>query len=194
MMSETKAALAIGLVIIIGFGFVLAQVKGTAGDSALTPPEAVGGEFTLHALEPQSDEVKPLEYRPGAPRVNLRGRPIARKPAGPSGSWRPLVGADREEVQPPTPRPAPRPRPRTYTVQPKDSLSRIASKVYGSGAPKYYNVIYQANKDRMRNVATLREGQELVIPPHPDGKPLLSARYTGGGDGGSMAMRDGGTR
>ncbi len=180
MENETKAALAIGLLIIVGFAFVLSQVKGPPEDSALRPAEATGGEFTSHALVPLVDDVAPEDYRRGAPRVEIAEQPMTRR---------------RDDRTAELPRSAAPRRPsRRYTVQPKDSLSRIARRVYGSSDPKYYKLIYQANRDTLPDMATVRAGQVLVIPPAPDGAPVRSARLDGGGRRGSVALRNGGTR
>lgn len=52
---------------------------------------------------------------------------------------------------------------RAYTVQPGDSLSRIAQKMYGDGARA--DVIFQANRGKLRNLNGVQPGQVLVIPP-----------------------------
>ncbi len=60
---------------------------------------------------------------------------------------------------------APEPPPvRTYTVQPKDSLIKIAGKVYGADRQEDYRRILEANKDKIKNPSLLAVGQELVIP------------------------------
>ena len=48
-----------------------------------------------------------------------------------------------------------------YTVVAGDTLSKIASKFYGSGN---WEPIYEANKDRMKSPGDLRVGQTLIIP------------------------------
>ena len=50
----------------------------------------------------------------------------------------------------------------TYTVQPGDSLWKIAEQHYGSGAN--YMKIYEANTDILENPDKIFPGQELVIP------------------------------
>jgi len=54
-----------------------------------------------------------------------------------------------------------------YIVQSGDSLSEIASKVYGSNGTNQANVekIFQANKDVLKSPNVVKEGQELRIPP-----------------------------
>jgi len=48
-----------------------------------------------------------------------------------------------------------------YTVVSGDNLTKIAKKFYGDGE---YDVIYQANRDRMKDAGDLRVGQTLIIP------------------------------
>ena len=49
-----------------------------------------------------------------------------------------------------------------YVVKSGDCLWTIAQKAYGTG--RQWNVIYQANKDAIKNPNDLRVGQVLVIP------------------------------
>lgn len=51
---------------------------------------------------------------------------------------------------------------KTYVVKPGDSLSKIASKIYGDS--RMAKRIFEANKDRMKNIDSLKVGQELVLP------------------------------
>lgn len=51
---------------------------------------------------------------------------------------------------------------RKYTVQPGDTLSKIAKDVYGNA--NEYNRIFEANRDKLDNPDKIRAGQELVIP------------------------------
>jgi LysM repeat protein len=75
-----------------------------------------------------------------------------------------------EPVQPPEPAPvvvvAPVVEPpsavRTYTVQKGDTLSAIARKTYNDA--KKWNLIYQANRSKMKNASDLKIGQILIIP------------------------------
>lgn len=182
MKNETKGALAIGLLIIIGFGFVLIQVKGPPAESALRPAKATGGEFTTRALESDADETLLEKSRLPAPR---RRFPAPRPPRNVVRTSTP------PGHRPPGPARAPV---RTYTVQPKDSLTRIARRVYGSGEPKYYKLIFAANKGKLRDIATVRPGQVLKIPAPPDGWPVRSAWFNGASGRRWVAVRGGGTR
>lgn len=61
--------------------------------------------------------------------------------------------------------------PTHYTVQPGDTLSGIAAKVYGPAHEDEYLRIYQANRQEIPNESTIYAGQVLVIPPLPQGGP-----------------------
>ena len=82
----------------------------------------------------------------------------------------PAVLAATDQRTPPAPpaaarTPVPPPRRRVYTVQPNDTLIRIARKLYGPGNGMLYTRIYKANRDVLVDESTLGIGQELVIPP-----------------------------
>lgn len=51
---------------------------------------------------------------------------------------------------------------KTYTVQPGDTLSKIAKEFYGNA--NEYNKIFQANQDKLESADKIQVGQELVIP------------------------------
>jgi nucleoid-associated protein YgaU len=50
----------------------------------------------------------------------------------------------------------------SYTVQPNDSLGKIAQKVYGSA--KKWKKIFEANSDTLKSPDRIRAGQVLKIP------------------------------
>jgi nucleoid-associated protein YgaU len=50
----------------------------------------------------------------------------------------------------------------TYTVQPGDSLSKIAKQYYGNAND--YNKIFEANRDKLSDPNKIQVGQVLVIP------------------------------
>ena len=56
----------------------------------------------------------------------------------------------------------PAPGSQTYVVQPGDSLSAIAQKVYGDS--KHWTTIFEHNKDKISDPDVIHPGQELVIP------------------------------
>ncbi len=52
--------------------------------------------------------------------------------------------------------------PRTYVVQPGDSLSQIAHKIYGDATQ--WRIIHQANRQALGDAVNVRVGQVLVVP------------------------------
>ncbi len=60
------------------------------------------------------------------------------------------------------PAPAEKAAAQTYTVQPGDSLSKIAKHFYGDAGA--YMKIFQANTDRLSDPNKIQAGQELIIP------------------------------
>ena len=59
---------------------------------------------------------------------------------------------------------APADQQRTITVQPGDSLSKIAKREYGD-ADKWH-AIYEANRDKIKNPDLIHPGQVLTLPPN----------------------------
>lgn len=51
---------------------------------------------------------------------------------------------------------------RTYSVQPGDTLSKIAKEFYGNAND--YNRIFEANRDKLESPDKISAGQQLVIP------------------------------
>ena len=51
---------------------------------------------------------------------------------------------------------------RHYTVQPGDSLSKIAQKFYGNASE--YHKIFEANRDKLKDPDHINAGADLVIP------------------------------
>lgn len=68
-------------------------------------------------------------------------------------------GSSSTAPKPPQP---PQAQERTYTVQKGDSLSKIAKALYGNA--KKWTVIYEANKDSIKNPDLIYPGQVFRIP------------------------------
>lgn len=51
-----------------------------------------------------------------------------------------------------------------HTVRPRESLSKIAARYYGRSTPARVAAIFNANRDRLKSIGTIRVGQELNIP------------------------------
>jgi len=59
--------------------------------------------------------------------------------------------------------PAPPTGSQTYTMKAGDTLYGVARRFYGDG--KLWTKIFEANKDKIRDVSDIRIGTVLVIPP-----------------------------
>ena len=71
--------------------------------------------------------------------------------------------ADFSDVQSGSSSTAPAEQQRTVTVQPGDSLSKIAKREYGD-ADKWH-AIFEANRDKIKNPDLIHPGQVLTLPP-----------------------------
>jgi nucleoid-associated protein YgaU len=54
----------------------------------------------------------------------------------------------------------------TYTVEDGDTLSAISQLFYGT--VRHANLIFEANRDQLRSVNSVRAGQVIRIPPRPE--------------------------
>ena len=55
-----------------------------------------------------------------------------------------------------------------YTVQSGDTLGQIAKNYYGSDSQPYWELIYEANKDTIKDAGLIFPGQVLKIPELPE--------------------------
>ena len=60
---------------------------------------------------------------------------------------------------------APTEQQRTITVQPGDSLSKIAKREYGDG--NKWRAIFDANRDKIKDPDLIHPGDVLTLPPNP---------------------------
>jgi nucleoid-associated protein YgaU len=72
--------------------------------------------------------------------------------------------------------PAPAAADKTYTVQPKDTLWKVAGKVYGTENAKEYRRVFEANKGTLKSESVLSAGQVLMIPPLPGTAPVAQGQ------------------
>ncbi|MCE7973575.1 MAG: LysM peptidoglycan-binding domain-containing protein [Leptolyngbya sp. PLA1] len=76
------------------------------------------------------------------------------------------VPRDPENIQGiPTVPEAPAPAGRTYVVKAGDSLSKISKAMYGT--TRHARLIFEANRDQLKDEDSISLGQTLVIPPQP---------------------------
>lgn len=59
--------------------------------------------------------------------------------------------------------------PTSYTVRSGDTLSKIASRIYGN--PAYWPVLFNANRERIKNPNLIYPGLRLTVPPKPSHAP-----------------------
>ena len=185
MTRETRIALLVGMAFIILFGLVLGERSlrlSREPRPQSPPPRQVrphpAPEVMAVSFERTEDDAL-LSPRRAASR-------LADRSPGPSGQAEgaPGTGVSSQHSEP---GPAPRPRPATYKVQPGDTLIRIARKLWGREHEGKYTLIFQANRDKLKDASTLSPGQELAIPalqetprpapPPPPARPT-PARYT----------------
>ena len=120
--------------------YIKEELGGTVTTAAYGEP--AGRITVLAAEEAPAEEPAPVEEPAPAPEPEPAPEPV------------------------PEPAPAPAPAPAAvegdYVVKSGDCLWSIAQKAYGTG--RQWNVIYQANKDSIKDPNALRVGQVLVIP------------------------------
>jgi len=190
MMHETRIGLLVGLMFIVAFGLILAELTGdgAAAPEDLADRTADGTDpWNTIALAPQPPvESEPIELPADSaaqPEVHRRqSRPespvqLAEKPQ-PAPTEQPTPQPHREAA-PPVAAAIERPAeaeaaPVFYTVRPGDTLIRIARKVYGPERGDEYSRIYQANRDVLADESSVYVGQKLRIPPFADAR--LSSR------------------
>lgn len=159
-----------------GGGKAPETVKGpsrTLRDAGIDPSGLdlkIGGDGSITvsgrvASQEQCDRIcKVLEDMPNISGVNNRmnvGEPEPEPEPAPEPVPEP------EPATAPTPEAtAETPAGRTYTVQAGDSLWKIATEMYGSGAK--YMTIFEANRDQLDNPDKIFPGQELKIPEPED--------------------------
>jgi LysM repeat protein len=127
-----------------------ASLAGVTVAEAPVAVDAAAGSAASTPAAPEADSSAPVVLTPVAPAA----------PAAPPPP--PLVIPER-----PAPAPAkasPAPSGRSYTVQPHDSLYRIAKKFYGSATNAKVQAILQANRGVLPGAKDLKPGMELKIP------------------------------
>jgi nucleoid-associated protein YgaU len=82
--------------------------------------------------------------------TNIQGRPVSPPPTQMASQPAPTGPAAAAEE---------------YTIKSGDSLEKIAKAKYGS--TRFKDLIYEANKDRLKDPDSLRAGDKLRLPPKP---------------------------
>lgn len=191
MTRETRIALLVGLAFIVLFGLVLGQrslnnTSAATSGTSTTAASRTGAPDVVVAAMAENPEDRPA-LAPGTnshPPTDVAAAPPAPTTAPIAGAWTepPLPEVARAGSPPGTDGPAPPvsppvppagptvvPPPSTpagssYTVQPGDTLIRIARKVYGRGHENEYQRILQANRVMIPSPTSLLAGKVLAIP------------------------------
>lgn len=174
MRSDVKVGLAIGLV------FLTALIIYMATRSAPEDQIADLGDDIEDVEQPRTgidDFIEDFgDPQPVSDPEPGEEQPIIEEP-DPEPEIDPLEPAVEEDDEPddePEPQPEPvRDEPdqeppreaRTWTVRKGDNLWKISEEEYGDG--RHHQLIFEANRDKLRSPDALAEGMELTIPPRP---------------------------
>jgi tetratricopeptide (TPR) repeat protein len=130
--------------------------NAAATSPARTPPQVAAQQTRPPQptqRQPQQVEAVPMEDLPVQPPVLIDTPPpqqtpatVRQPPQRPGGATTPAATASG----------------RTYIVQPKDNLTAISRKIYGT--PTRWREIYELNRDRMKSESDLKIGMELRLP------------------------------
>lgn len=141
-------------------------LAGAGNDTASIPKSPLSGKIESPPQRPEKPTKRPEPKKliPEPPRK----RPSIAKPgklASPGSNTVTTTPSPKGgENKPETISPALK----TITVQPGDTLSLIARRIYGN--PNKWPLIYQANQRKISNPGLLTVGMELIIPPGNEGK------------------------
>ena len=185
MTRETRIGLLVGLAFIIMFGLVLSDLTSSSSPQyGQTSAQTASGDWVARDELAPPTNVSSAALPPAAPAITETHAAIT-PPVAPT--VQPVVSSAvlREESpsqfvttpEPPVARslaaaPAPdnsiptsiEPASKTYTVQAGDTLIKIARKMYGPGHEGDYKQIIEANKATLKDKASLKVNQNLVIP------------------------------
>ena len=173
MTRETRVGLVLGLFFIFAFGMILSELKGTGEQSAQEPNPPVVENDYYRSSNPKIEELAfgpsdgahngAAEIRVLLPGERRGDNGLVKAAWVRSDPTDDSAAAGLEDTQPPPSAPA-NPQ-RTYKVQPGDTLTAIAQKLYGPNNGYLFKSIYEVNRDRLPDASTVYVNQVLVIPP-----------------------------
>jgi nucleoid-associated protein YgaU len=170
-MMITPLRIGIAVACLIGVAILIAVDLGNGRKESpapavapATPPPPVAPAAPVVSAAPERPvlcpEPAPKESEPAVRPEGEEKTADAAKPSGPASAS--------EKKSTPEAADGSSPEPRNYTVVAGDSLYGISVKLYGT--PKYYERIYELNRDRIRDANTLQIGINLKLPDAP--KPV----------------------
>jgi nucleoid-associated protein YgaU len=124
-----------------------------AAAAPATPAEPAKPEQP--ASEPAKPAEAPAQAAAAEPQAAEPPKTEEPKPVTPQEQSATVAAADPEPAAQPVPNP-------TITIQPGNNLWRLSRDIYGRGV--MYTVIYEANKDNIRNPNLIYPGQIFVTP------------------------------
>lgn len=167
----TPLKLGIAVACLVGVAILIAVDLGSSRKHEDLPPAAVA---PVNPPPPPPPPVLPstptAAVRPApviCPQPPSPEEPVARteapRKAEPAKAPEPAPAVEKKAPKESTE--APSEEPRNYTVVPGDTLYGISVKVFGT--PRYYEKIYELNRDRIRDPNTLQVGINLKLPDAP---------------------------
>ena len=108
------------------------------------------------------DELKRLQQENATLKRQIAGTGTTAAPVQPKPATATAPAAQPKTATQTVPKSATPATHQIYTVAAGDTLSKVATKFYNDSAK--WDVIYEANKDRMKSASDLRVGQTLVVP------------------------------
>ena len=127
----------------------IARVKGRSMRTMVVVAVVVSMGMVLGCQEQKREEV---------PQVD-----VTQMEAEGTGPGEPAVQVQEEPAPAVPPQPEATASSQTYTMKAGDTLYSLARRFYGDG--KLWTKIYEANKDKIRDVSDIPVGMVLVIPP-----------------------------
>lgn len=137
----------------------------TAAPATTAPPPPTALPTIPPAAQLTAAPTAPSVTQPTVqPTAPLATQPTSQPTASPTPQ--PTKQPTPQPTAQPTPQPTAQPTPQqaggTYTVQPGDTLSAIAGRVYGD--PSQFPRIFDANRDKLSSPDRIMPGQQLRIP------------------------------
>ena len=197
MTRETRIGLLVGLMFIVLFGLVLSELTGDASRPPRPAPAEAQGIVARLSIEglPEAD-FEHIDYVEDLPDADVEGQ---------AGQ---LVAKDAAKTPPLPPKASilvadtlakPSAPIRIHVVRYGESLCKIAGRYYGNQG--LYKRIFEANRDKLPDAATVIVGQKLLIPSllekltAPHGRGVSAVRDVaarGATDGASRRLSTGG--
>lgn len=171
MTRETRIGLLVGLVFIFAFGLILGELTNGDGEQPVTTGTLRDVDYLTH--EADRGAIADPRYTQPRRRTPAVGSRSDRGTSDDADDSRRNVNVrprgNRRAVSNPVPRKPvdPRKTTRRYRTREGDTLTKIARLAYGQPNGHLYELIYQANKDKLPSRDVVPVGVVLKVPPLP---------------------------